>query len=147
MSDIRRDGPSRTTAATSCSSVGFSSGRDFDVPSIPVERTSSLQRDAQTETKKGFDDHGRPAAEQVPSATETKKSTFLWVPISSDADDVVPSSVSSSSSAPLTSLRKPISEKTASSLWRDPYLLALDSAVGRSFSDRTPPLKPLKTER
>ncbi|CAM6062096.1 unnamed protein product [Sphagnum tenellum] len=41
MSDIRRDGPSRTTAATSCSSPGFSSGRDFDVDSIPVERTSS----------------------------------------------------------------------------------------------------------
>ncbi len=147
MSDIRRDGPSRTTAATSCSSAGSSSGRDFDMDSIPVERTSSLQRDAQTETKKGFDDHGRPAAEQVPSATETEKFTFLWVPISSDADNVVPSSVSSSSSAPLTSLGKPISEKTASSLWRDPYLLALDSAVGRSFSDRTPPLKPLKTER
>ncbi len=148
MSDIRRDGPSRTTAVTSsCSSAGSSSGRDFDMDSIPVERTSSLQRDAQTEAKKGFDDHGRPAAEQVPSATETEKSTFLWVPISSDADNAVPSSVSSSSSAPLTSLGRPISEKTESSLWRDPYLIALDSAVGRSFSDRTPPLKPLKAER
>ncbi|CAK9220084.1 unnamed protein product [Sphagnum troendelagicum] len=31
-------------------------------------------------------------------------------------------------------------------MWRDPYLLALDAAVGRSFTDqRIPPLKALKT--
>jgi hypothetical protein len=72
MSDISRDGPGTTTAAASCSSAGFSSGRDFDVHSIPVERTRSLQRDAQTETKKGFVDHGRPAAERV------KRIVLVW---------------------------------------------------------------------
>ena len=85
--------------------------------------------------------------EPVPSATQTEKSSFLWVPLT---HDTVPATTNSSGSdqgkgkplryvAPETSyFEKIISPR------RDPYLAALDAASGRSFSDRLPPLKNLR---
>jgi hypothetical protein len=111
---------------------------------VAVERTSrgrsrsSLCMDARTTHMiQDFDEE----EEQLPSATQTEKSSFVWIPLIEDDDNPT-----TSSSPPLTSLEKP----TVSCLWRDPYLLALDAAVGRrSFSEaqRLPPLKPAKTER
>jgi hypothetical protein len=85
--------------------------------------------------------------EPVPSATQTEKSSFLWVPLN---HDTVPATTNSSGSdqgkgkplryvAPETSyFEKIISPR------RDPYLAALDAASGRSFSDRLPPIKNLR---
>ncbi|KAH8974509.1 hypothetical protein BDL97_01G105700 [Sphagnum fallax] len=111
---------------------------------VAVERTSrsrsrsSLCIDARTTHMiQGFDEE----EEQVPSATQTEKSSFVWIPLIEDDDHPT-----TSSPPPLKSVEKP----TVSCLWRDPYLLALDAAVGRrSFSEAQilPPLKPVKTER
>lgn len=85
--------------------------------------------------------------EPVPSATQTEKSSFLWVPLN---HDTVPATTNPSGSdqgkgkplryiAPETSyFEKIISPR------RDPYLAALDAASGRSFSDRLPPIKNLR---
>jgi hypothetical protein len=111
---------------------------------VAVERTSrsrsrsSLCIDARTTHMiQGFHEE----EEQVPSATQTEKSSFVWIPLIETDDNPT-----TSSSPPLTSVEKP----TVSCLWRDPYLLALDAAVGRrSFSEAQilPPLKPVKTGR
>jgi len=133
--------------------------------SVPVERSGSFQktRDAHTResTSKGFADQyvdfmsDEDYSELEPSATQTDKSTFLWVPIiENDNNNAVvknpPSRppAGSSAASQLQHSKPPAAfGKTQDScLWRDPYLLALDAAVGRSFTDqRIPPLKALKT--
>ncbi len=160
-SSCRGGGGGSSGVVEYCSSSSSSSGMD----SVPVERSGSFQktRDAHTResTSKGFADQyvdfmsDEDYSELEPSATQTDKSTFLWVPIiENDNNNAVvknpPSRppAGSSAASQLQHSKPPAAfGKTQDScLWRDPYLLALDAAVGRSFTDqRIPPLKALKT--